>query len=153
MEAIAVLALLALGTGSAAEEYRCSYEKKLQCDRTGCENGDVGTAYLLIPHPDSLLAATASAGSGRPLPQIRRCNASGCSALDVIASVSGIFVNVSTVTGGYYLKIVRNGTEPFKTGAFMESASISLISVNYWGTCSTRGWLSALTSVPLEVRA
>jgi hypothetical protein len=140
MKAIAVLALLALGTGSAAEEYRCSYEKKLECDRSGCESSDVGSSYLLIPHPDSLVAATSSAGKGRPLAQIRRCDTSGCTSLDVIAVSSGMFVNISTLTGGYYLKVVRNGMDPLKAGMFMESASSFLVSVNYWGTCSARGW-------------
>ena len=140
MKAIALLTFLALGSGSAAEEYRCSYEQKLECARTGCESGDLGSSYLLIPHPDSLVAATASSGNGRPLPQIRRCDATGCSALEVVVVTCGMFVNISTLTGGYYLKVVRHGMGALKAGMFMESASSFLLSVNYWGTCAARGW-------------
>ncbi len=34
------------------------------------------------------------------LPQIRRCDGTGCRAFEVTAAVSGMFVNVSAVGGG-----------------------------------------------------
>lgn len=121
------------------EEFRCNYVKKVECDQNGCSSGKIGSSYLLIPHPDSLVSATTrSRYSRQPLPQIRRCDDRGCTPLEVTAVPSGMFINVSSTGGGYYLKIVENGMDQVKRGMFVESATIFLATVTYWGSCTIR---------------
>lgn len=133
--AIALLPLVIV----APEEFRCTYTKKVECDEAGCAQGQIGTAYLLIPHPDSLVIASSRARYSRgPVPQIRRCDARGCSPIDVTAVPSGMFVNISSTGGGYYLKIVTQGMDQVKRGMFVESATSFLATVTYWGACAIR---------------
>lgn len=124
---------------SAPEEFRCTYIRKVECDETGCSPGQIGSAFLLIPHPDSLVRATISARYARgSLPQIRRCDDRGCTPLEVTAVPSGMFINISSTGGGYYLKIVANGMDQVKRGMFVESATVFLTTVTYWGSCAIR---------------
>lgn len=139
MRGSSIVALLALG-GLRQEEYRCTYQKKVECAESGqCRTTPVGSAYLLVPNLDSLLAADASfEQSGQRFPQIRRCDAKGCSAIDVSAAPSGMFTNISARGGGYYLKIVTTSVDQVKRGTFVESISVFLSTVTYWGTCAIR---------------
>ena len=72
---VVVLALVfALGgpiATFAQEESRCTYLRKIECSASGCQDGSVGSAYLLMPSVDSLLAATIRAEGPSGLPTIR----------------------------------------------------------------------------------
>jgi hypothetical protein len=122
------------------EEYRCTYTRKVECDAVGgCKPSPTGSSYLLIPHPDSMVVATMLAGSSRgDLPQIRRCDAKGCTPVEVTAIRSGMFINVGSTSGGHYLKIADLTMGDLKKGMFIESATLFLGAVTYWGSCGYR---------------
>jgi hypothetical protein len=121
---------------SQSQDFRCDYGGRFDCTASGCTKGEVGFAYLLVPHVDSLMAATISADGVAKLPAIRRCDAKGCSAVTVRASLSGAFVNVAQYDGTYFLKIstidLGDGLRP---GSFVEVASQFLSTITYFGSC------------------
>jgi hypothetical protein len=41
-----------------AQDYRCDYARKIECTTSGCQNTEIGSAYLVLPHIDSLIAVT-----------------------------------------------------------------------------------------------
>jgi hypothetical protein len=140
MRPIFLSALILFTTLTAPEEYRCTYTRKVECDAaSGCKTTPIGSAYLLIPHPDSMLFATMDARRGlADLPQIRRCDAKGCSPIEVTAVQSGMFINVGSTSGGHYLKIADLAMGDLKKGMFIESATMFLGAVTYWGSCAYR---------------
>ena len=133
-----VMAMCFFGQLSLAQvdEVRCDYARKFQCAPSGCEEGEVGSAYLLVPKVDALLSATIQADGPADLPSIRRCDSSGCSPVTVRATRSGAFVNVSAGGGGYFLKFLAiDFDEGVRRGDFVEVASTFLGAINYFGSC------------------
>ncbi len=138
MRILLAAVLLMRGVQTPAEEYRCTYSRKVECSDTGqCAATEVGGAFLLIPHPDTLVVASRNARLDfTPAPQIRRCDNRGCSPFRVDAIRSGAFINVSLTGGGYFLKIAAEPMEEMKRWEFVESATSFLATVTYWGACS-----------------
>ncbi|MHB1069387.1 MAG: hypothetical protein ACYC1W_05970 [Gemmatimonadaceae bacterium] len=140
MKLLALVATLLAHVGQNDDEGRCHYTKKVECsDRGACSSSAVGTAYLLMPPPESLIVRSAAAAQGRGTPpEIRRCDDRGCSPMVVWAVESGIFANIGTLNGGYYLKVAMAPSGEMKRGELVESATMFLASVNYWGRCTWR---------------
>lgn len=118
------------------QDFRCNYALKIECTPAGCTSGDIGSAYLLLPHVDSLFGATVVANSPTELPTIRRCDSKGCSSVVVSASLNGAFINITQRDGTYFLKIstVDLG-EGLRLGDFVEVASQMLGTIMYYGSC------------------
>lgn len=138
--ATVVASMVVLGSGSVlgqTQELRCEYTRKIECvAASGCQNTEIGSAYLLLPHIDSLIADTIRADGPSGLPTVRRCDAKGCSSVVVRASLSGAFVNITQHDGSYFLKIstVALG-DRLRLGDFVEVASQFLSTITYFGSC------------------
>lgn len=134
-----IVAAMCLGGSTAfgqATEIRCSYSRKVECTATGCRDGVVGTAYLLVPDVDHLLSATIRAGSTGELPNIRRCDSKGCTPVAVRAALSGAFVNISQADGAYFMKVSTVDVgQDLQSGDFVEVAAQLLSTLTYFGKC------------------
>jgi hypothetical protein len=134
-----LIAAMCLGGSTAfgqASEIRCSYSRKVECTATGCRDGVVGAAYLLVPDVDHLLSATIRADSSADLPNIRRCDSKGCTPVAVRAALSGAFVNISQADGAYFMKVSTVDVGPeLQRGDFVEVASQLLATLTYFGKC------------------
>lgn len=122
-------AIVAFVIGSSfASQTRCEYLRKVVCSSDGfCEASPIVSAYLLVPPRLADLV-------GRQI-VVQRCDAKGCSAVDVTPAISGAFV-IASGAGSYYLKLVNTPTEWNPTrGAFVESSSLGLMTITYWGRC------------------
>lgn len=137
--ATVVTGVILLGSSSLAaqaNELRCDYTKKFECGASGCVSASIGSAYLLLPHLDSLTSDTTRADGPSGLPTIRRCDGKGCSPVVVRATLSGAFVNISQYDGAYFLKVstIELGKD-LKLGDFVEVASQFLSTITYLGSC------------------
>lgn len=130
------VAMAPAALGGQAQDVRCSYVRKVECDTSGCQEGAVGSAYLLLPHVRTLMSQTIKAEDGAGLPTIRRCDAKGCTPLEVTAWPSGAFVNLTQPAGAYFVKLstVDLGKD-LRPGDFVEVASLMLGTVTYFGRC------------------
>jgi len=118
------------------KDLRCNYLRKVECTQSGCQAGEVGSAYLLLPHVDALFGATIAADRVSELPTIRRCDSKGCSPITVRASLSGAFVNITQQDGAYFMRIATVDVDDgFRSGDFVEVASIMLATITYYGSC------------------
>ncbi len=136
MVAGAVLVFGTMAVFGQAHEFKCGYAKKVECSASGCQTTQIGSAYLLLPDVDSLIAATIRADTNADLPTIRRCDAKGCSSVIVRASLSGAFVNITQYDGSYFLKISTIDLgDGMKSGDFVEVASQFLGTITYFGSC------------------
>ncbi len=125
----------------AAAENRCNYSIRYYCDENGCNSLPHEGEYLLIPDPRELqLAGIRNRYEGPPV-QVRRCNAGGCTVVDVTSFQSGAFLNVwSIVGGGYMLKFVSRPLRPpglggYETGQFVEVDTSGLDTFISYGSC------------------
>lgn len=119
------------------EDVRCNYTRKIECSASGCQNGVVGAAYLLLPRLEALRSATIRAEGVADLPTIRRCDGKGCSSVVVRATLSGAFMNIAQYNGAYFLKIasVDLGDLGPPVGDFVEVNSLFLGTITYFGSC------------------
>jgi hypothetical protein len=138
---IAIASFLTVGISPAvfgqAQDIRCDYKRKFECSASGCEETTVGGLYLLLPRLEALRLSTIRARGGSDLPVVRRCDAKGCNAVTVRVELSGAFTNISSESGGYFLKFASadlgNLGPPF--GEFVEVASVWLSTITYFGSC------------------
>jgi hypothetical protein len=143
--AIAVAAICVIGSdvvrAQQGESFKCDYRRVIICASSGCKEGEIGSAYLLVPPVGLLTAATNRAdrvaGPPRPpLPTIQRCVAKGCSPVVVRAVLNGAFINISQDNGAYFLKILTVDLgEGNRIGDFVEVASTFLSTITYFGSC------------------
>jgi len=133
----ALLAAMATAPAGQPDDIRCDYSRKIECSTSGCQNGVVGNAYLLLPRLEALRAATIRARGVADLPTIRRCDAKGCSSAVVRATLSGAFTNIAQYDGAYFLKIasVDLGDLGPPVGDFVEVNSLFLGTITYFGSC------------------
>ena len=133
----ALLVAMANVVSAQPEDVRCNYTRKIERSASGCQNGVVGTAYLLLPRLEALQAATIRAEGVADLPTIRRCDTKGCSPVVVRATLSGAFTNISQYDGAYFLKIasVDLGDLGPPVGDFVEINSLFLSTITYFGSC------------------
>ena len=119
------------------EDVRCNYTRKVECSASGCQDGVIGTAYLLLPRLEALRSATIRAERATDVPTIRRCDDKGCLPVVVRATLSGAFTNISQDDGAYFLKItsVDLGDLGPPLGDFVEVASQFLRTITYFGSC------------------
>jgi hypothetical protein len=126
-----------LATGQD-QEFRCNYTRKIECSPEGCQSGDVGSAFLLMPSAVVLFAKTIAADNPEQLPRIRRCDSKGCTSVVVRATSSGAFLNVTQPDGAYFLRIVDTDLKALggpRLGDFVEVASVFLSTITYYGSC------------------
>jgi hypothetical protein len=120
------------------EEIRCNYSQKIVCALSGCQEGPVGSAYLLLPPLSVLEEASISIRTGAPvpLPSIQRCDRNGCTAVQITAIRSGVFTTIVQPYGAYFLKIASETVDigPH-IGDFIEVGSLMLGTVTYFGSC------------------
>jgi hypothetical protein len=120
------------------EEIRCNYSRKIVCAQSGCQEGPVGSAYLLLPRLSVLEEASTSVRTGAraPLPTIRRCDSNGCTAVQITATRGGVFTTIVQPYGAYFLKIASEAVDigPH-VGDFIEVGSLMLGTVTYFGSC------------------
>ena len=95
-----------------------------------------------VNFPDSALDTIRTAFPGEKPPEVRRCDESGCTPVEVIPRRSGVFLNLTTPGGGYLLKFLTNdvnGTSaPMRAGDFVEVATLFLgVWVSY-GHCPSQ---------------
>ena len=104
-------------------EVRCSYGSRFTCNQSGCQPLEVEGAFLLVPRLDTIRTAF----PGEKPPEVRRCDESGCTPVEVIPRRSGVFLNLTTAGGGYLLKFLTNDVNgtvaPMRAGDFVEVAT------------------------------
>ena len=61
-------------------EVRCSYGSRFTCNQSGCQPLEVEGAFLLVPRLDTIRTAF----PGEKPPEVRRCDESGCTPVEVI---------------------------------------------------------------------
>jgi hypothetical protein len=126
-------------TQAQDNEMRCNYSRKIECTPSDCQEGPVGSAYVLLPRLSALEEASMSVRTGprAQLPTIRRCNADGCTAVQVIATRSGVFTHIVQPYGAYFLKMASERPVDIgpQVGDFVEVASLMLGTVTYFGSC------------------
>lgn len=121
----------------AAAENRCNYSIRYYCDENGCNSLPLEGEYLLIPDPRELqLAGIRNRYEGPPV-QVRRCDAGGCTPVNVTSSLSGAFLNVWKQDGGYMLKFVTVSLDliEVRAGQFVEVATSMLGTFISYGRC------------------
>ncbi len=103
-------------------EVRCSYGSRFTCNQSGCQPLEVEGAFLLVPRLDTIRPAF----PGEKPPEVRRCDESGCTPVEVIPRRSGVFLNLTTLGGGYLLKFLTNDVHgtlaPMRAGDFVGRA-------------------------------
>ena len=72
-------------------EVRCSYGSRFTCNQSGCQPLEVEGAFLLVPRLDTIRTAF----PGEKPPEVRRCDESGCTPVEVIPRRSGVFLNLT----------------------------------------------------------
>jgi hypothetical protein len=140
---VLVVLVLLQSPGSAQaqdDEIRCNYSRKFVCAQSGCQEGPVGSAYLLLPRLSVLEEASTSVRTGAraQLPTLRRCDSDGCTAAQVTAIRSGVFTTILQPHGAYFLKIASEAVAVDigpHVGDFVEVASLILGTVTYFGSC------------------
>ena len=94
---------------------RCSYGSRFTCNQSGCQSLEVEGAFLRPAFP------------GEKPPEVRRCDESGCTPVEVTPRRSGVFLNLTTPGGGYLLKFLTNDVNgtlaPMRAGDFVEVAT------------------------------
>lgn len=130
------LVLVAAPAAAQGLEFACEYTRKVECSPAGCKDGEIGSAYLLVPPLDFLLDATTRAVEAGELPVIRRCDTRGCAGLPVRATLGNPFVNIVPLEGTYFLKIasadLADGT---RAADFVEVATQALTTTTSFGSC------------------
>lgn len=138
----AALGLLVLGSASvgsaqsaAAEEMKCAYSKRTICTSEGCTPVESEGIHLLLPALPTLKDAITA---GAPV-QVKRCDAKGCTAVDITSAASSGFLTLSSMHGAYLLKVYG---EPdiaeieLRTGDFIEVVTSLLTTYVGYGSCS-----------------
>ncbi len=121
----------------AANEIRCNYTTRYYCDENGCTSVPPEGAYLLIPDSRALGLAGTRHRDDEPPVQVRRCDAGGCTPVNVTSSLSGAFLNVWKQDGGYMLKFVTVSLDliEVRAGQFVEVATSMLGTFISYGRC------------------
>ena len=140
MSALNALLVLMVGIQSVqpAEEFRCTYRQKVKCEAGKCEPSPFNDQFLLIPRLETLSKASYAARGDQQNLQVRRCDAAGCLAVPVFTVRSGVFINLSGQSGGYFLKIADVEWSGQPPGEFVETGTSGLITYTWWGTCAAR---------------
>ena len=117
------------------EEMRCNYTARFLCNPKGCNPTPdiIPPNFLIVPQ----LTELRQFSSGDELPQIRRCDAKGCTPVNVFPTEVPASIRLSGIGRGYYLAVNTGDIEFLekKRGQFMEIATLNdLVFVNY-GNC------------------
>jgi hypothetical protein len=130
--------------GPGFEEYRCNYEARYACTKSGCKPiqtaKEVASAYLLVP---SLLALEQAARRAANV-EIRLCDNEGCTPVEMHASSDGAFLDLTQANRGtQYMKIFTSsakmpniGQMPgHSRGDFSEVEDLLLLTIVGYGHC------------------
>ena len=119
------------------DEIRCAYSRRSVCSPDGCRTIPIDTEYLLVPRLGDLQMAMAPRLSNEPVVTVRRCDAKGCTPIDVVSASSGVFLNVWKPDGGYMLKFVAHEVPLMdaRRGDFVEVATAMLTTIVSYGQC------------------
>jgi hypothetical protein len=123
----------------APDEVRCTYSHIEVCSEKGCTNVPVRDSYLVAPSLKTLEGALVSNDEESARLQVRRCDARGCTPIDVSLSRDGIYLNAAAPEREYMLKLTTLDAPALgvRRGDFVEVASLFL-SVYVWhGHCPT----------------
>lgn len=131
--------LLASGTlgfaQSIADEVRCSYTLRLVCSTEGCQQSDVGSSHLIVPPLQTLRVAVSTAA---PI-EIKRCDAQGCSPVEITQAAGGGFLTLSGQNGAYLIKLYAGPTIEaleLRTGDFTEVVTSMMTTFVAYGHCA-----------------
>lgn len=131
---LALAALLSVGKHPRGDEVRCAYTRRAVCGPGTCTAIPVTSNYLLIPALSDIRAAMAAERAV----QVRRCDAKGCTPVDVVAVQAGdYFINLVGPTSSFLLR-VSVADEPItglRAGDFAETAYSLLTSYMGFGRC------------------
>ena len=119
---------------SVWDEVRCDYTRRAICDKTGCRDLAIRTAFLIVPPLDHLRRAI---GDHDLSPAVRRCDDKGCTPVMVQVVSSGIFLNVAAPQAGYILKVASSSVDlaEITRGEFVEVATQLLSTYIGYGRC------------------
>lgn len=98
--------LLTLSAGAAAAqapegELRCAYTKRMVCSTEGCMDSEIGSNHLRV---EPLPALRKSVETAAPI-AVRRCDAGGCSRVEITQAAGSGFLTLSAENGAYLIKI------------------------------------------------
>ena len=115
-------------TPQQPDEVRCVYSQRFVCDSQECRAVSTGSLYLLMPDVESLRRLEQS----HSIVQIRRCDSRGCTPVQTIPVMSGVFLNLVAPANGYLLKVNMTTVE------FVEMATLMLDVYGGRGACNAR---------------
>lgn len=128
----------------ALEEYRCSYEARYSCAKSGCKSiigaRELASPYILVPSLQTL----EQAGNREGHVEIRLCDDQGCTPIAMHASSAGAFVDLTQANRGtQYMKIFTAsvGTPTIgqmtghSRGDFTEVEDLMLLTIVGYGHC------------------
>lgn len=129
-----VFVVLVLAGLQGRDEARCTYTHREACDKDGCRPMPLGDMFLVVPQMRDFLDAGSRIRNGEPPVTIRRCDQNGCTPVAVNAAVSGGFINVWKLDGGYMLKLAVGGAAG-DPGDFVEIATLWTQAFVSYGNC------------------
>lgn len=118
------------------DEMKCNYTSRFSCSPKGCKPVAAETvpqSFVIVPQLSDLRQFSA----GDELPEIRRCDAKGCSPVQIVPTEYPASMRLSSMGGGYFFSITTSNLELMeaKRGQFVEVTSLfGIIFVSY-GTC------------------
>jgi hypothetical protein len=128
--------------GMGLEDYRCNYQARYSCTKSGCTPvlRELAAQYLLVPP----LRVLEQAGSREHNVEIRLCDEKGCSPVAMHASSAGAFLDLTQANRGtQYMKIFTSsanmpafGRVPsLSRGDFSDVVDELLVTIVGYGHC------------------
>lgn len=128
---LVLTALLGVGEHPGRDDVRCTYARRAVCEPEACTSIAIASNYLLIPAFADIQAAMAA---DQAL-QVRRCDAKGCTPVDVVAIQAGDYLVNLVGPASSFLMRVSVADEPItglRAGEFAETAY--LLRTGYMGS-------------------
>jgi len=123
---------------SAADGVKCAYSNRMICTTEGCQPTDTAGIFLRLPELPEVRRAVAEV---RPL-RVRRCDAKGCSEIEITQTAEAGILTLSAMDGSYLLKLYDGPEVPIselKTGQFTEVATSMFTVFVGQGVCTAEG--------------
>jgi hypothetical protein len=130
-----------------SEDYRCNYEARYLCTKTGCKSvlgvKELGAQYVLVPSLRALRRAASIEGAV----EIRLCDGSGCTPVSMHASEGGDYLYLTAANRAtQYMKIYASSFQSptvgqisgHRQGDFSEVEDVMLVTIVGYGRCESK---------------